>query len=178
MLEDLINHAQQLPAYDLSSWTPIFKGDMDLVIAADGQWIHQGTAIANTKIKQLFGRLLQRQDNGDYWIITPVEAFRIAVEDLPFVIVAADFIPQKGQGEWHFTSNTGDQVYLSEVNQLIVTSDADQPKPKLLVRDGLWGRIDRTVFYQLAIACEVHKSAQGNRAQLISGAHRYDFGPV
>ena len=155
-----------------------FKGDMDLVIAADGQWIHQGTAIANTKIMQLFGRLLQRQDNGDYWIITPVEAFRIAVEDLPFVIVAADFLPQKGQGEWHFTSNTGDQVYLSEVNQLIVISDADQPKPKLLVRDGLWGRINRTVFYQLAIACEVNKSAQGNRAQLISGAHRYDFGPV
>ena len=178
MLEDLIKHAQQLPAYELSSWTPVLKGDMDLVIAADGQWIDQGTAITNTKIMQLFGRLLQLQNNGDYWIITPVEAFRISVEDLPFVIVSADFVPHKEEGQWHFISNTGDQVCLSEVNQLIVAFDADQPKPKLLVRDGLWGRIDRTVFYQLAIACEVHKSAQGNRAQLISGAHRYDFGPV
>ncbi len=86
MLEDLINHAQQLPAYDLSSWTPIFKGDMDLVIAADGQWIHQGTAIANTKIMQLFGRLLQRQDNGDYWIITPVEPFVLVSKTCPMLL--------------------------------------------------------------------------------------------
>ena len=178
MLEDLIKHAQQLPAYNIASWQPVLKGDMDLVITANGHWLHQGTAITNTKIMQLFGRLLQRQSNGDYWIITPVEAFRITVEDLPFVIVAADFVHQKGVGEWHFTSNTGDKIYLSQANQLIVTSDSEHPKPQLLVRDRLWGRIDRAVFYQLALACEVNETTQGNHAQLISGAHRYDFGPV
>lgn len=179
MLEQLIKHAQQLPAYDLASWKPKFHGDMDLVINADGTWFHQGSAIMKPKIMQLFGRLLQRQANGDYWIITPVDAFRVTVEDLPFVIVSADYVQQKNLGFWQFTSNTGDQVTLSQADQLRVTHDLkDQPKPQLWVREGLWGRINRAVFYQLALACELVETPQGNYAELASGAHRYPFGPA
>ena len=179
MLEQLVEHAQQLPAYDLDAWQPEFNGDMDIVIAADGTWYHQGSAIVKTKIVQLFGRLLQRQKNGDYWIITPVEAFRITVEDLPFVIVAADHVHQKGIDLWQFTSNTGDQINLLEENQLVVTYDSEQqPQPQLCVRDGLWARINRSVFYQLALACEVVETTQGECAELTSGPHRYYIGPV
>lgn len=179
MLEQLIKHAQQLPDYNLASWQPKFHGDMDLVIAADGTWYHEGSAIIKTKIMQLFGRLLQRQTNGDYWIITPVDAFRITVEDLPFVIIAADYVDQKGVNLWQFTSNTGDQIYLSQANQLVVTYGSEQqPQPQLCVRDGLWGRINRSVFYQLALTCEVIDTPQGGRAELISGPHRYYMGPV
>jgi|TARA_B110001469_G_scaffold37793_1_gene37716 hypothetical protein len=179
MIEQLVKHAQNLPAYDLAAWQPVFKGDMDLTIAADGTWYHQGAAIINTKIMQLFGRLLQRQSDGDYWIITPVEAFRIAVEDLPFVIIAADYVDQNGLGLWQFTSNTGDLINLSQADQLLVTYDSEQqPKPKLCVRDGLWGRINRSVFYQLAVACEVVETNQGEHAQLISGPYQYAFGPI
>jgi hypothetical protein len=178
MLEQLVVQAQQLPNYDLDSWQPQFNGDMDLVIAADGTWYHEGTAIVKTKIMQLFGRLLQRQTNGDYWIITPVEAFRITVEDLPFVIVAADYVHQKGIDLWQFTTNTGDQIYLSQANQLVVTYNSEQPQPKLCVRDGLWGRINRSVFYQLALSCEVVQTTQGDHAELTSGPHRYYIGPV
>ena len=178
MLEQLVEHAQKLPDYDLSSWQPKFHGDMDLVIAADGTWYHEGTAIVKTKIMQLFGRLLQRQTNGDYWIITPVDAFRITVEDLPFVIVAADYVQQKGIDLWQFTTNTGDQIFLSQADQLVVTYNSEQPQPKLCVRDGLWGRINRPVFYQLALSCEVVQTTQGDRAELTSGPHRYYIGPV
>ena len=179
MLEHLVKHAQQLPDYDLASWQPTFHGDMNLVIAADGTWYHEGSAILKSKIMQLFGRLLQRQKNDDYWIITPVDAFRITVEDLPFVIVAADQVLQNGIKVWQFTSNTGDQTYLSRANQLVVTFDSEQqPQPKLWLRDGLWGRINRAVFYQLALACEVVETPQGDRAELTSGPHRYCFGPV
>jgi len=178
MLEQLVAQAQQLPDYDLDSWQPEFNGDMDLVIAADGTWYHQGTPIVKTKIMQLFGRLLQRQTNGDYWIITPVEAFRITVEDLPFVILAADYVHQNGTGLWQFTTNTGDQIDLLQPNQLVVTYDSEQPQPQLCVRNGLWGRINRSVFYQLALSCEVVQTTQGDRAELTSGPHRYYIGPV
>ena len=79
MLEQLVAQAQKLPHYDLDSWQPQFNGDIDLIITADGTWFHEGSAIVKTKIMQLFARLLQRQVNGDYWIITPTEAFRITV---------------------------------------------------------------------------------------------------
>jgi|TARA_B110000114_G_scaffold152744_1_gene164600 hypothetical protein len=179
MIEQLVKQAQNLPAYDLAAWQPVFKGDMDLTIAADGTWYHQGAAISNTKIMQLFGRLLQRQSNGDYWIMTPVEAFRITVEDLPFVIIAADYVDQNSLGFWQFTNNTGDLIDLRQSDQLLVTYDSEQqPKPKLWVRDGLWGRINRSVFYQLALACEVVETSQGEHAQLISGPYQYGFGPI
>lgn len=182
MLEQLIVNAQKLPDYDLASWQPVFHGDMDLVISASGAWHHQGSAIVKTKIKQLFGRLLQRQTNGDYWIITPVEAFRITVEDLPFVIVAADIVQQHGLDVWQFTTNMGDQINLCQADQLLVTFNSQQsqsqPQPQLYVRDELWGRINRSVFYQLALACDIVASEQGDYAELKSGSHRYCFGPV
>ncbi|MDC9719580.1 MAG: DUF1285 domain-containing protein [Gammaproteobacteria bacterium] len=177
MIEQLVQHAEQLPDYKLDTWSPEFKGDMDLVIAADGVWYHQGEPIVKTKIMQLFGRLLQRQTNGDYWIVTPVEAFRIVVKDLPFMVIAADCINENDQQIWQFTTNTGDQIKLLHPKQLIVTYDAEQqPHPKLNIRPGLAGRISRSVYYQLALACEVEESPQGAYAVLTSGSHQYLMG--
>ena len=178
MLEQLVAQAQKLPNYDLDSWQPQFNGDIDLIITADGTWFHEGSAIVKTKIMQLFARLLQRQANGDYWIITPTEAFRVNVEDLPFVIVAADYVHHEGVGMWQFTTNTGDQIYLSQLDQLVVTYNLEQPQPRVCVRDGLWGRVNRAVFYQLALACEVVETTHGAHAELTSGPHRYYIGPA
>jgi len=152
MLEQLIDNAQKLPDYDLASWKPLFNGDMDLVITANGDWYHQGTAIVRPKIKQLFARLLQRQANGDYWIITPVEAFRITVQDLPFIIVSADYVEKNGLNLWQFTTNMGDVVDLHQADQLVVTYDSEQPQPKLFIRKGLWGRINRPVFLSACVS--------------------------
>jgi hypothetical protein len=61
----------------------------------------------------------------------------------------------------------------------VVTYDSEQqPEPRLCVRDGLWGRINRSVFYQLAVACEVAKTPQGDHAELTSGLHQYYMGPA
>ena len=179
MLDDLITQAQQMPDYPLASWDPEFKGAMDLVIGANGTWMHQGQPIVKTKIMQLCSRLLQRQTNGDYWLVTPVEAFAIKVEDLPFTIIAADQVVVDSDTQWHFTSNCGDQVCLSQVDQLQVTVDAaGQPQPQLCVRDDLWARISRPVFYQLALACNPVLTTNGPRAMLLSAGVEYDFGAV
>ncbi|HCH33342.1 MAG TPA: hypothetical protein DE045_10395 [Oceanospirillaceae bacterium] len=179
MLDDLIKQAQQIPDYPLASWTPEFKGDMDLVVEANGTWIHQGQPIVKTKIMQLFSRLLQRQNSGDYWLMTPVEAFSITVEDLPFTIVSADQTTVDTVAQWQFTSNCGDQICLLSPNQLQVTLDElGQPQPQLLVRDGLWARISRSVFFQLAMACDTVQTKTGPRAILVSAGVKYDFGAI
>jgi len=179
MLDDLIKHAQQMPDYPLASWNPEFKGDMDLVIGAHGTWMHQGQPILKTKIMQLFSRLLQRQNNGDYWLVTPVEAFAIKVEDLPFTIISADQELVDNVAQWHFTSNCGDQICLTQPDQLQVTVDKlGQPQPQLYVREGLWARISRPVFYQLAVACFTVETSSGPRAILTSAGVEYDFGAI
>ena len=177
MLDDLITQAQQMPDYPLASWSPDFKGDMDLAIGANGTWMHQGQPIVKTKIMQLFSRLLQRQTNGDYWLVTPVEAFSIKVEDLPFTIISADQEVVDSRAQWQFTSNCGDQICLQKPDQLKVTVDEmGQPQPQLYVREGLWARISRPVFYQLAMACNTVQTTSGPRAILISAGVEYDFG--
>ena len=178
MLETLIENAQALPSYHLEDWHPVFKGDMDLVIKGDGVWLHEGSPIVRDKIRQLFGRLLQRQANGDYWIVTPVEAFRIQVEDLPFVIVAVDLERRLGQDVWVFTSNLGDQITLLQQDQFSSGANPLAPSPQLHVRDDLWGRINRSVFYQLALASEIVASSDGDTAQLRSGGQAFSLGPV
>jgi len=183
MLETLVSHAQTLPNYDVDHWKPDLISDIGLKILADGVWMHQGQPITKAKIMQLFGRLLRRQTNGDYWLVTPTEAFVVEVEDLPFIAVAADLLDQKNGHEtlpaWRFTSNCGDLVWLDQNLQLRVTTDKNgQPKPEIELRAGLWARINRNVFYQLALACECVDIQGESRAQLTSANFTYDLGAV
>ena len=59
-------------------------GDFDLRIAADGTWFYKGSAIRRQGLAKLFSTVLRRDEEGGYWLVTPVERARIAVEDAPF----------------------------------------------------------------------------------------------
>ena len=63
----------------------LINGDIDIRIAADGTWFHEGGPIRRKKLVKLFASVLKRDDAGDYWLETPVERARIRVEDAPFV---------------------------------------------------------------------------------------------
>ena len=64
----------------------LFCGDIDIRIAGDGTWFHEGCPIGRLPLVKLFASVLRRED-GDYWLVTPVEKARIAVDDVPFVAV-------------------------------------------------------------------------------------------
>ncbi|RKF16135.1 DUF1285 domain-containing protein [Roseovarius spongiae] len=133
-------------------WDPPLSGEMDMRIARDGTWYHEGAPINRPALVRLFSTILRRdaeKDAGRYVLVTPVEKWAITVEDAPFV--AVDF-EARGAGEDQvltFTTNVGDSVTAGPDAPLRVTRDGAEPAPYVLVRGDLEALIDRKSFYRL-----------------------------
>ncbi len=125
---------------------------MPLVIRRDGHWFHQGVPIEREALVKLFASILKREGD-EYFLVTPVEKWRIQIEDVPFQVISLEVLAE-GTPEQVlcFCTNMGDQVIASAENPLRVTSDnkTGEPSPYLLVRHNLEGRLSRAVYYQLA----------------------------
>src|SRR5262249_59727289 len=72
---------------DTASRPVVDHGDLDMRIARDGTWFYRGTPVGRQRLVKLFASVLRREDDGSYWLVTPVERGRIAVEDAPFLAV-------------------------------------------------------------------------------------------
>ena len=122
-------------------------GDLDMRIAVDGTWFHQGTPIGRKELVKLFASVLKREADGRYWLETPVERGEITVEDAAFLALRTD---QKG-ADWVFLTNVDDEVRLGPEHPLRVEVDAQtgEPRPYILVHRGLEARLTRQVYYEL-----------------------------
>lgn len=138
------------PLPPVEQWDPPLSGDINIEIKKGGQWFHDGVPIQRDQLTRLFASILKREGD-DYFLVTPVEKWRIRVEDVPFVVVSVVSREQSGVTQLIFESNVGDRVVASADNPLWVTEAADsgEPSPYLLVRPGLPGRLTRSVFYEL-----------------------------
>ncbi len=144
-------------------WNPPFCGDIDMRIARDGTWFHEGTPIGRPGLVKLFSSILRRE--GDkYFLVTPVEKVGIVVEDAP--MLATDFTVT-GNGptqSLHFTTKTEDEATAGPDHPLRVTRDATsgEPSPYILIRPGLEALIDRKSFYRLVeLGCHADHGGQG-----------------
>ena len=127
---------------------------MDLRIARDGTWYHEGRPIRRESLVRLFSTILRRDDDGAYYLLTPVEKWRIRVDDAPFVAV---LLAVAGQGEsrnqtLRLTTNVGDTVDAGPDHPIEVEYDAPdgEPSPYVHVRGRLRALIARSVFLELA----------------------------
>lgn len=145
-IDRLLQHqpgAASIPPVD--EWQPDLSGDIDIVIQADGAWLHEGLPFARQSIPRLLASLL-RHDSDGYCLVTPVERWRLNVEDLPLVVVEADF----HDDAWWFTTQFDDVVRLDEHHPLTLSTTADgDMAPEIAVRFGLGARLHRNVFYRL-----------------------------
>ena len=64
----------------LDNWDPPLSGDIDIVICADGEWLHEGAQFRRKAIVDLFTSILRQESDGNYYLVTPVEKWRIRVE--------------------------------------------------------------------------------------------------
>lgn len=161
MPEPLFEQLQQLQQEfrglpPVHKWNPDLCGDMDMVIRRDGRWVHEGAEIRRQPLVNLFASILKREGD-EYFLVTPVEKWRIRVEDAPFLAtqVARGRVAQgEEDGRRHllFTTNTGEVVPLDGNHswELKPFGLPPQPIPYIEVRDNLWARVSREAFYQLA----------------------------
>jgi hypothetical protein len=132
-------------------WNPAHCGDIDIRIARDGTWFHQGTPVGRKELVRLFSTIL-RKDGADYVLVTPVEKMRIRVEDVPFLAVLMDVQGEGRDQRLTFITNVGDETVAGADNPIRVETDpvSEEPAPYVHVRGGMEARIARAVFYQLA----------------------------
>ncbi|MFP5449063.1 MAG: DUF1285 domain-containing protein [Alphaproteobacteria bacterium] len=153
-LDGVIAAAKQAPGRGLPPvhlWNPAHSGEIDIVITADGRWVHEGATINRAPLVRLFSTVLRRDPDG-YWLVTPVEKMKITVEDAPFIATALDAgVDAKGRPLLRFSTNVGDEVEAGPDHLIRVEIDpaTQEPRPYLHVRRGLEALISRPVFYEL-----------------------------
>ena len=143
----------------LHLWEPALSGDIDIVIRSNGDWVHEGSKIQRPALVKLFASILRREQDGHYYLVTPVEKWRLQVEQAPLLVVAMDVLKQgSDQQQIVLTTNVDDKVLLSADYPLTVTVDEDSgaPLPTVVLDNKLFARVDRPVFYHL-VECGVER---------------------
>ncbi|HBT57064.1 MAG: proteophosphoglycan precursor [Pseudomonadales bacterium] len=133
-------------------WNPPLSGEMDMRIARDGTWYHEGEPIRRLALAQLFSTILRLDQDARYYLVTPVERWAIQVDDAPFVAVRLSVSGEGEQQQLLFHTSLEDEVPLDGEHPLRVELDpqSGEPSPYIRVRANLDALISRTVFYELA----------------------------
>jgi hypothetical protein len=130
----------------VESWEPENTGESEMRIAADGKWFHQGGEITRPAMVRAFSSLLRRGADGSHWLVTPQQKLSIKVDDAPFVAVE---MQSEGEGTHRslaFRLNSDDLVVAGPEHAIELRDDL----PYLHVRNGLWAKLSRSAYYELA----------------------------
>lgn len=140
-------------------WHPEFSGELDMHIARDGTWYHEGGPITRTALAQLFSGILRLDEDGRYYLVTPVERWAIKVDDAPFVTVRLEVQGQGQQQRLIFHTSLEHRVVADQEHPISVWLDpqSQEPSPYILLRSNLQALIHRNVFYQLAELAVEHE---------------------
>lgn len=178
--EGLLSHAGKagegkLPPVHL--WHPAVCGDIDIRIARNGSWFHEGRPFQRDALVRLLSSILRREGD-DYFLVSPVEKMRIHVEDVPFLVVGMTEEAGTVPPVLLFRTLTDDVVRLDAEHPLRVVTDpvSGEPRPYVLVRGGMEARIHRPVFYELVN--RAHETILNGEPHLMltSGDQQFDLG--
>jgi uncharacterized protein len=152
-------------------------GDLDMRIARDGTWFYRGSPIARQRLVKLFASVLRREDDGSFWLVTPVERGRVAVEDAPFLAVEVNSEGAGTDRRLIFRTNLDEIVAAGPEHPLRFEAAANgEPNPYILVRPGLEARLNRPVFYELVELADTERGDGGGPFGLWSDGMFFDLG--
>ncbi|ASJ74952.1 DUF1285 domain-containing protein [Granulosicoccus antarcticus] len=161
-LESIADVVSQRSLPPVASWHPELTRDIDIRIARNGDWFHEGTKIDRARMVKLFSTIL-RVDDDATCLVTPQERLRIVVEDAPFTAILMEVQGEADEQVLTFETNVGDRVIADAEHPVTVSyaTPGGEPSPYVLVRDRLTALISRTVFYQLAELAEERNGVLG-----------------
>lgn len=159
---------------------PQMCGDIDMRIARDGTWHYMGSPIGRKPLVKLFASVLQRDESGAFWLITPAEMCRIQVEDAPFTAVEMTIEGAQANQTLIFRTNLDEIVTAGPNHPIRVQTDPDtrEPAPYIMVRDGLEALIVRSVFYDLVDIGEERPGDPGGMFGVRSRGEFFEIGSL
>lgn len=133
----------------LHLWHPALSGDIPIHIAADGTWHHDGGVIQRESLVRLFASILRREDDGEYYLVTPAEKWRIEVELHPLLVTDISREEKAGDSLLQATLNTGTTLQVGAEHPIEL-----DPRlggiPVLQLDHGLSALFSRAAWYRLA----------------------------
>ena len=117
-------------------------------IDENGNWYHNGGPINRQALAKLFAdKGLKRDEEGKYWMQSPFEKYPVEVADVPFLIT--DFEEQGGDID--LITNMEERISLDKDSMLELRryEKDDVDLPYIHVRDGLYARLSRSVYYNM-----------------------------
>ncbi|WP_439541635.1 DUF1285 domain-containing protein [Hyphomicrobium sp.] len=169
-LADLLKEAEARGAAPVETWNPPHCGDIGLAIARDGGWLYRGSPIGRMALVKLFARVLRRDPDERYYLVTPAEKIDIAVEDAPFVAVELE-VTGSGRGQvLMFRTNVDDVVRCGAEHPLRFGTGAadDGLKPYVRVRGRLEALVSRSLVYDLVELADLAAEDDAGRAGIWS----------
>lgn len=169
MLDPLENIEKQLSGKrnvdspPLHLWDPELSGEISIVITANGTWYHDGDPIVRESLVRLFASILRREEDGEYYLVTPVEKWRLQVELHPLLVTDASI----EEGFLVLTLNTGKQVQVGDEHPLFLESRQENVAGVELWH-GLTALFSRSAWYRLVELAD-------SDGMLRSGGYRFSL---
>lgn len=133
----------------LDNWNPPDNGHSRMRIDAQGNWFHDGAPLTRPAMVRAFSRLLKRDADGQYWLVTPQEKQRIDVDDAPLLVVEMVAQTADGNQVLLFRTNTDRLVAAGPDAPLIARGSADLPALYLQLPFGVEARLGRNCYLDI-----------------------------
>ena len=126
-------------------------GAFPIRIARDGTWFYRNSPIQRKELAKLFSTVLRLDEDGRYWLKTPVEQGMIDVEDAPFTAVELAAVGIGRDMVLKFRNNFDDWATADADHPIRIDIDPEtgEPSPYITFRGNLDALILRPVFYEL-----------------------------
>jgi len=153
----------------LSRWNPPLCGDIDIHIRADGSWWHEGEPIRRAALVRLFSSILRRERDGEYYLVSPVEKWRISIATHALQVIDLEHRADTTAGSQLHARCASGQCFIVDAEHPLAYA-AGEHVPHLCCDFGLTASLARPVWYRLVE--EAQPAADGS-LYVSSGTYRF-----